>query len=171
MSTRTKSRNFPAPEHNHAACLAGAHARAFAALEARGLRMTPIREKVFAEIAASHAAIGAYEVLDRLAAKGTRLAPISVYRALDVLVEAGVVHKLESQNAFFACHSPDEHSGPLARGAQLFLTCDTCGTVAEVAARPTEEAILAAAIAHRFTITRSVIEVRGTCAHCVTTRR
>ena len=58
---------------------------------------------MFEEIAATHASIGAYDILAKLAEKGTRLAPISVYRAIDALLEAGVIHRLESKNAFFAC--------------------------------------------------------------------
>ena len=69
----------------------------------KNLRFTDLRRKVFEEIASTQASVGAYEVLDRLAKKGTRLAPISIYRALDALLEAGVVHRLESKNAYFAC--------------------------------------------------------------------
>lgn len=53
----------------------------------KNLRFTELRRKVFEEIASTQESVGAYEVLDRLARKGTRLAPISVYRALDALLE------------------------------------------------------------------------------------
>ncbi len=77
--------------------------RATAIFAERNIRFTDLRRKVFEEIASTQASVGAYEVLDRLAKKGTRLAPISVYRALDALLDAGVVHRLESKNAYFAC--------------------------------------------------------------------
>ncbi len=99
--------------------------RARAAFSDKGLKLTPLRQSVFQEIAASHKAIGAYDVLDRLAAKGERLAPISVYRAIDALVAAGIVHRFESRNAFFACHAGHDMR-------QLVLACETCGRVAEV---------------------------------------
>ena len=99
--------------------------RARKAFDDKGLKLTPLRQAVFREIAASHRAIGAYEVLDRLAASGERLAPISVYRAIDALVAAGIVHRFESRNAFFACHAGHEMR-------QLVLACETCGRVAEV---------------------------------------
>ena len=66
---------------------------------------------MFEEIAATHASIGAYDILAKLAEKGTRLAPISVYRAIDALLEAGVIHRLESKNAFFACRRMDHRTG------------------------------------------------------------
>ena len=102
-----KSVAFPAPGHNHMTCLSDAMHRAERAFDAKGLRMTELRRRVFEEIADSHHAVGAYDVLERLGKKGgTRLAPISVYRAIDALLAAGVIHRLESKNAFFACHAP-----------------------------------------------------------------
>ena len=99
--------------------------RARQAFQNKGLKLTPLRQSVFREIAASHKAIGAYEVLDRLAVRGERLAPISVYRAIEALVAAGIVHRFESRNAFFACHAGHEMR-------QLVLACEACGRVAEV---------------------------------------
>ena len=63
-----------------------------------------------------------------LAEKGTRLAPISVYRAIDALLEAGVIHRLESKNAFFACRRLDHTAGR----RPIFLACEKCNAVQEV---------------------------------------
>ena len=68
--------------------LAKAVERASQAFEEKSLRFTKLRQDVFQEIAATYTSIGAYDVLARLAEKGTRLAPISVYRAIDALLEA-----------------------------------------------------------------------------------
>ena len=95
------------------------------------MKLTPLRRQVFEEIAASHDAVGAYDVLDRLMRKtGERMAPVSVYRAIDALAGSGVVHRLESRNAFFACHTP--HGGR----RHIAFVCDACGTVAEVDGTP-----------------------------------
>src|SRR5262245_22209716 len=129
MPMTIPSKAFPAPGHNHELCLDAAMARARAAFAAKGRRLTPLREAVFQVIAAaSHRAIGAYEVLDRMARRGERLAPISVYRAIDALVAAGIVHRFESRNAFFACHAGHDER-------QLVLACEQCGSVAEVDVR------------------------------------
>src|SRR5262249_61290988 len=79
--------------------------RAREAFQTKGLKLTPLRQSVFREIAASHRAIGAYEVLDRLAERGERLAPISVYRAIEALVSAGIVGRFQRRNALFSCHA------------------------------------------------------------------
>ncbi len=152
---------FPSPGHDHAPCVAELVARADTAFAQQQLKLTPLRRRVLEEIAAVHRAVGAYDILERLAAKGPRLAPISVYRALDALVAAGVVHRLESRNAFFACHRA--HAG---RSRQLILICDGCGAVAEVAAEAIVTTIAAAAAAEGFKARSALIEVAGACAHC-----
>src|SRR2546423_15426746 len=123
MTQAVASKAFPAPGHDHDLCLEEAMERARQAFQNKGLKLTPLRQSVFREIAASHKAIGAYEVLDRLAVRGERLAPISVYRAIEALVAAGIVHRFESRNAFFACHAGHEMR-------QLVLGCGACGRVA-----------------------------------------
>jgi Fur family zinc uptake transcriptional regulator len=163
MTLATATSAFPAPGHDHDVCLDEAMVRARKAFQDKGLRLTPLREAVFREIAAaSHRAIGAYEVLDRLAARGERLAPISVYRAIDTLVAAGLVHRFESRNAFFACHAGHEQR-------QLVLACEQCGALAEVDGAKVFAAIDATADTFAFSATSAkgaVVEVWGLCANC-----
>lgn len=152
---------FPAPEHNHGRCLDTAVARAEHAFQAKGLKLTRLRRLVLEEIAGSHQAVGAYDILDRLARKGDRLAPISVYRAINSLLEAGVVHRLESRNAFFACHA--SHGEP---SFQVILACEACGLVAEVDGEAIFKALASAAEAAQFKPRRQVVEVTGQCRNC-----
>lgn len=152
---------FPAPEHNHGSCLDSAVHRAERAFESKGMKLTPLRRLVLNEIAASHHAVGAYDVLDRIARKGQRLAPISVYRAINSLLEAGVVHRLESRNAFFACHATHAE-----KTRQVFLACEACGLVAEVDGSAIFQALAAAAAAAEFEPSRQVVELTGRCRHC-----
>jgi Fur family zinc uptake transcriptional regulator len=159
MTQAAASNAFPAPEHDHDRCLAEAMERAQAAFKTKGLKLTPLRQSVFQEIAGSHRAIGAYEVLDKLAARGERLAPISVYRAIDALVGAGLVHRFESRNAFFACHAGHEMR-------QLILACETCGRVAEVDGDKVFATIDTAAGSASFSAKGAVVEVWGLCATC-----
>jgi Fur family zinc uptake transcriptional regulator len=134
----------------------------------KNIRFTDLRRKVFEEIASTHASVGAYEVLDRLAKKGTRLAPISIYRALDALLEAGVVHRLESKNAYFACrrlHQPRTGRRP------MFLSCEKCGTVQEVDGDEIFHAIDLAARGAKFEPRVRFVEVSGTCQECAARRK
>ena len=78
-----------------------AHAEALCAK--RGERLTPMRRHVLEVLAASHKPLGAYEIIDLVAARGPRPAPITIYRALDFLTAQGLVHRIESRNAFLAC--------------------------------------------------------------------
>lgn len=154
--------SFPALEHDHAHCVDDAIERAHKAMADRGLRMTPLRLRVLNEIAGSHCAVGAYDLLDKLAKTGRRLAPISVYRAIDALLDAGVVHRLESRNAFFACHAGHDQ-----RRRLLFLACDQCGRVAEVEGEEVFSEIEDLASNASFSLKRSIVEASGLCASCV----
>ena len=152
---------FPAPGHNHDPCRSSLLERASRLFEAKAKKMTGLRRRVLEEIAGSHQALGAYEILERLAAKGPRLAPISVYRAIEALNEVGLVHRLESRNAFFACHAshaPDRN--------QLILACERCGRVAEVEGDQVFAALGRAIEQAAFEPRRTVTEVSGVCAAC-----
>ena len=76
---------FPEHDHNHGSCESTLLDRGARVFEAKGMKLTDLRRRVLEEIAASHEALGAYDILERLSAKGPRLAPISVYRAIDAL--------------------------------------------------------------------------------------
>jgi Fur family zinc uptake transcriptional regulator len=151
-----------AHEAAHAARAPEALAEAERQCEERGLRLTPIRKQVLEQLYATHRPMSAYEVIDGLAAGGIkRLAPVTVYRALDFLMAEGFVHKLESRNAFIAC--PFRH----ARGdLVVFMICEACGGVDEVTSDPLTRALSAIAEDHHFTPRARVIELQGACAHC-----
>jgi Fur family zinc uptake transcriptional regulator len=161
MPDRQPHQPFPPPGHNHGRCSADALERLKEVFAQRKMRLTDLRQHVFEEIAASHQAFGAYDILERMAAKGNRLAPISVYRAIEALMEAGVVHRLESRNAFFACHASHR-----AGHGQIVLTCERCTSVAEVGAGGVLDDIDAAARAVGFEVRRAIVEVSGLCGHC-----
>ena len=152
---------FPAPGHDHARCSADALAHAEAICAERGERLTPMRRRVLETLAASHKPLGAYEIMDEVARGGPRPAPITVYRALDFLRLNGLVHRIESRNAFMACgrnHGTD--------ALVAFLICERCGAVGEAPAADFGPSLAAAARSAGFTPKLSVIEITGTCAHC-----
>ena len=159
--SETSAASFPSPGHNHVACLALTLDRARIAFETQGLRLTDLRLRVFKQIAASHHAVGAYDIIERLSHEGTRLAPVSVYRAIDALIEAGVVHRLESKNAFFACHA--NHA---SQRQNVVLSCSLCGVIAEVDGEAVFASLDALATAQRFEQASRIVEITGRCAHC-----
>lgn len=136
--------------------------RASQAFTERNLRFTKLRQDVFQEIAATYTSIGAYDILARLAEKGTRLAPISVYRAIDALLEVGVIHRLESKNAYFACRRLDHRTGR----RPIFLACEKCNAVQEVDSEGIFETMDRAARAASFQPRVKFVEVSGLCRNC-----
>src|SRR5246500_2899920 len=152
---------FPAPDHDHDRCSTDAMAVAEAVCAQRGQRLTPIRRKVLAALLGSHKPLGAYEIVERLALKGPRPAPITAYRALEFLRENGLVHRIESRNAFVAC--VHNHS---AAALVVFLICERCGAVGEASSEDVTATLTSAARAAGFMPKSPVIEVTGICAHC-----
>lgn len=148
--------------HDHGVCVKTLIERAREAFGEKGLKLTALRVRVLEEIAASHDAMGAYDVIDRLAQKtGDRIAPISVYRAIDALQQAGLVHRLESRNAFFACHAPH-----LNRQRHMALVCEICAEVVEVPAVALYETIDVASRMKAFMLKSAIVEGFGVCAAC-----
>lgn len=160
---------FPTPGHDHARCASDAIAHAETICAAHKERLTPIRRGVLEALLASHAPLGAYELIDRLAQNepkegakpGARPAPITVYRALDFLREQGLVHRIESRNAFVACAHNHDTGDPV-----VFLICEKCGAVGEAASAAVADTIKSASRAVGFTPKTPVIEISGVCVHC-----
>jgi Fur family transcriptional regulator, zinc uptake regulator len=154
---------FAAPDKNDGKRLTQMMERAEGAFEKKELRFTKLRQQVFGEIAATHASIGAYEIMARMAEKGTRVAPISVYRAIDALLDVGLIHRLESKNAFFACRRVD-HTSTGRR--PIFLSCESCGTVAEVDGQDIFDLADERARGIGFSPRIKFVEIQGMCPRC-----
>ena len=146
---------FAGPNHDHGVCIDSALDRAAALCRARGARLTEQRRRILEMVWASHAPVGAYALLERLSASGRRAAPPTVYRALEFLVEQGLVHRVESQNAYVGCPRPERPHDA------LFMLCECCGTAAELASAPVHAAIEAAATQHGFTVTSATADGSG----------
>jgi len=151
---------FPAPDHDHGRCASAAIAHAEELCGARSQRLTPMRRHVLEALLASHRPLGAYEIIERLADRG-RPAPITIYRALDFLRENGLVHRIESRNAFVAC--VHNHAG---NDLVVFLICERCGAVGEAPGGAVAEALKSSARAAGFAPKSPIIEIAGICSHC-----
>jgi Fur family transcriptional regulator, zinc uptake regulator len=158
-STR-ESGLFPHPHHDHGRCAADAMRTAEVLCAKRGARLTDIRRRVLTEVWTSHAPIGAYDILAGLNANRGKIAPMAVYRALDFLMEHGLVHRLASLNAFIGCASASE------RHTAHFLICRACKSATEMDAAAVTRAVKKTLSAHGFTPEAEIIEIQGLCAHC-----
>lgn len=146
--------------HDHAHCAADALARAETLIQASGARLTPVRRRTLEILLETHKAMGAYDVLARLAADGYGNQPPVAYRALEFLVEQGLAHRIQRLNAFAACvHMGEAH-------APAFLICRVCQIVAEASAAPARQALEDEATKAGFSVERTTIEALGLCPTC-----
>ena len=99
-------------KHDHDACQSDAMGRAEALIAARGLRLTPVRRRVLEILLESHKAMGAYDMLGRLAAEGFGHQPPVAYRALDFLEEQGLAHRIPPPERLLRLHAPRRDARP-----------------------------------------------------------
>ena len=151
---------FPRHVHDHAACMAEALAAADGLCARRGAKLTELRRRVLELVWASHRPIGAYEILAGLGGDGRPAAPPTVYRALDFLLAHGLVHRVESLNAYIGCPEPGH------RPLQPILICRDCGAAAEVPDDRIARAVRSAADGAGFAVERQTVEVHGVCREC-----
>lgn len=151
---------FPRRDHDHVRCIAHAMRDAITLCRARGARLTPLRTRVLEIVWQNHKPLGAYDILAVLAAEGRSSAPPTVYRALEFLLEQGLVHRLSSLNAFIGCSRPG-HSG-----SGQFLICRSCGNAAELNDGGIERAIVRGAASQGFAVLGHTVEISGVCPDC-----
>ena len=154
---------FPPRDHDHGQCLASALDRARQRCIERGIKWTALRERIFSALAVSHRPVSAYDLIEKLAKSGKRMAPVSIYRILDVLQSAGLVHRLESRNAFFVCLTEHEKTAQT-----IVFLCEGCERVGEAPASEALNAISKTTEAEGFVVRNTILEVTGVCGECRT---
>ena len=147
-------------DHDHSHCESQALETALQECERKGLRLTKLRQQVLEIIWAQHNPIGAYDVLQQLQAQGHKPAPPTAYRALEFLVDAKLIHRIESLNAYIGCPAPD------ANHQCQFYICTECGHIAELNNAAVSDALNAGARDLGFKTKQPVIEVHGLCRNC-----
>lgn len=159
-----------AHDHGHAhahshdgaqgASLESALAMAEAYCRERGEKLTPIRRKVLELLLASGRATKAYSLLDEMRQIHPGSAPPTVYRALDFLLSAGLIHRIESINAFAVCHdlTQCQHG--------ILVVCQQCGNVTELDEPKLRQALVTQIEAAGYRLAGDGIELKGLCAQC-----
>ncbi len=128
----------------------------------RGVQLTALRRQVLLLIAGAAAPMTAYALIDALAeAQGRPVAPPTVYRTLEFLVENGFVVRVESRNAFAVCDAPGHHHHG------IMLICTRCGTTAEVDNHALDDLLLQTAAASGFRLEKQMVELEGLCGRCM----
>jgi Fur family zinc uptake transcriptional regulator len=160
QTKRPSAASFPAADHDHGACVARALNAARDICSQRQQRLTPIRRRVLELIWESHSPVGAYDLLARLRTERGKVAPPTVYRALDFLCAQGLAHRVESLKAFIGCAYPER-----SHLAQV-LICRGCGQAAELADEGLEGALSAIAQSAAFDVEAQAVELTGLCETC-----
>jgi len=153
----------PNIRHDDTTCIESALARAEKLCHDRNLRLTELRRQVFTLIWQTQKPIGAYALMKQLQASSDRkqVAPPTIYRAIDFLIQHGLIHKVHSLNAYFGCPNPlREHHDAL-------FICSNCGHTVEVPNNSIQHAINLSADQHNFQVEQQMLEISGRCHNCI----
>ncbi|MES9854222.1 MAG: Fur family transcriptional regulator [Candidatus Thiodiazotropha sp. L084R] len=161
MSQVKSASLFPSADHDHSNCVVDALKKAEQYCQDNGLRLTKLRHRVLELIWANHQPVGAYELLEQLTQEGRKAAPPTVYRALDFLMDNGLVHRISSRNAYVGCSHPDHD-----HRAQ-FMICVACGQAAELDDSTIGSVISKDARHLGFRIEQWTLEITGICEQCI----
>ena len=130
-------------------------------LEDQGERWTGMRSEVFEELARHTRPVSAYDIAENLSnQRGSRVAPNSVYRILDIFVRGNLANRIESANAYLV------NTHPGCRHDCIFLICDDCGKATHLDDERVTGALRAAGHDAGFADVRPVVELRGLCDNC-----
>lgn len=149
-------------QHDHQGCIDTALQHARTLCIAHSVKLTPTREQVLKLVWDSHKPIGAYTIMEALAELSKRrVAPPTVYRALDFLLDLGLIHRINSLNAFIGCTSPDsEHHN-------YFLICESCKLTVELDPEFMQKPIDTLSQTSGFEIKTQSLELMGLCPNCI----
>ena len=145
-------------QHDHRQCENTLLKTAQQLCDQRAQRLTQRRRQVLQILLRSHQPMGAYDVMQAMNEQESGITPPIVYRALDFLQQQGLVHRIESRNAFIPCSHPGH-----AREAQ-FLICSNCQRVAEIEHQPLPAETQAQRLG--FEVRHAIVEINGLCASC-----
>ncbi|MBA4709441.1 Fur family transcriptional regulator [Aquitalea aquatica] len=128
--------------------------------EQRGCKLTALRKQVLELVLRHEGVVKAYQVLADLQKERGAAAPPTVYRALDFLVEQGLLHRVDALNGFIVCdHFECQHES-------MILVCETCGKVQEVDVMAALNGLRDVAQAADFTLSHQNLMLTGLCKVC-----
>lgn len=147
--------------HNHSTCVSNALSQAKTICDANGARLTKVRQRVLELVWESHEPVGAYDLLPLLAKEGFNSAPPTVYRALDFLLDMGLIHRLASQNAYVGCSQPGHGK------SSCFFICKSCGQAQELDNHHYDELTTQIESQMGVKIEHQITELSGLCPNCL----
>jgi Fur family ferric uptake transcriptional regulator len=127
-------------------------------LKGKGLRCTPGRVRVLRALVEAGGPLSQSEIMERL--RGARLDRVSVYRALDSFVAAGIVHRVFTEGRIWMFETADrcgaDHCHP-------HFTCRVCHRTTCL----TDVAVpLVKGLKRGFVSERQRVHIQGVCPGC-----
>jgi len=132
---------------------------------AQGSRLTAQRKEVLELLLRRGGTAKAYDLQDDMRARHGRVAPSTVYRALEFLMAQHLVHRVDALNTFIACNAEHHAHHP------LLLVCSNCETVTELQDDAAYDAVRKKLRQADSGFVESDIEVKGVCGQCRTQAR
>lgn len=130
-------------------------------LFARGHAWEGWRRSVFEELLASEKALSAYDLLHRVADRlSKKVVPPQIYRALEMLVQEGLVHRIASQNLYVVCSEPSSAHTP------LLMICERCNGCFESRATHIDRFVRKSTGENGFAVSQVIVEAVGVCTAC-----
>jgi Fur family ferric uptake transcriptional regulator len=133
-------------------------------LRSRGLRATAERQALCREIFAQHGHIDAEQVLAAVRGAGRKISRATVYRNLDLLVSAGLVHRVRlggNRSVFEHVHPGQKHD---------HLACRRCGRMVEFVSPAIAAMLTEICRAHGFLAQGNQLQILGECQRCAEAR-
>jgi Fur family ferric uptake transcriptional regulator len=131
----------------------------------RGLKSTAERRVILDEIISVSDHFEADDLLICLRQKGSRVSKGTIYRTLNLLLEAGLIRQV----AFIDKHAHYEHI--YGHKHHEHLICTSCGKIINFYRQPLEKALEDVCLENDFVIRSHNIEVLGLCKVCSKVRK
>lgn len=127
---------------------------------AQGAQLTQQRREVLELLLQRKGSAKAYDLQEDMQVRHGRVAPTTVYRALEFLIAQRLVHKVDSTNTYVVC-TGDHHPHPT-----MMVVCTHCGDISEWH-DPAQFATLRDRVATLLPgFAASGLEIKGLCADC-----
>jgi Fur family zinc uptake transcriptional regulator len=133
-------------------------------LRRRGDRITVERRTLIGLLATLEEPLSAYGLRDSLEGATEPLHVVTIYRILEALERAGLVHRVGDTSGYLPCRLGDHP------GIHYHLVCRACGRVQEVASRELAAELVTAgsgpAAREQFQVRSYSISCAGVCRRC-----
>lgn len=125
-----------------------------------GAQLTEQRREALELLLLRGGSAKAYDLQEDMQSRHGRVAPTTVYRALEFLMEQRLVHKVDATNTYVVC-SDAEHAHP-----SMMLVCTQCGQIAEWHDDARFRALSKHVAAHLPGFEARGLEIKGVCGRC-----